>query len=140
MAAQCAAEGVDRPQYLLRLAELELIDRHQRMVERRIRAARFPAVKSLDTLDFPAIPSLNKALLMELARCEYVQRRENVIAVGNSGTGKTHVALGLGLAACQRGMCRWVSPPQRPWCTSCWKPGTRGACSTCSGNCPGSTC
>ena len=104
MAAQCAAEGVDHPQYLLRLAELELIDRHQRMVERRIRAARFPAVKTLDTFDFPAIPSLNKALVMELARCEYIQRRENVIAVGNSGTGKTHVALGLGLAACQRGM------------------------------------
>ena len=41
---------------------------------------------------------------MELARCEYIQGRENVIAVGNSGTGKTHVALGLGLAACQRGM------------------------------------
>ena len=52
MAAQCAAENVDHPQYLLRLAELELIDRHQRMVERRIRAARFPAVKSLDTFDF----------------------------------------------------------------------------------------
>ena len=106
MAAQCAAEGVDHPEYLLRLAELELIDfRHQRMVERRIRAARFPAVKSLDSFDFPAIPSVNKALVMELARCEYVQRRENVIAVGNSGTGKTHVALALrqaqeGLAAC----------------------------------------
>ena len=104
MAAQCAAENADYPEYLLRLAELELIDRHQRMVERRIRAARFPAVKSLDTFDFPAIPSVNKALVMELARCEYVQRRENVIAVGNSGTGKTHAALGLGLAACQRGM------------------------------------
>ena len=49
---RCAAEGVDHPQYLLRLAELELIDRHQRMVERRIHAARFPAVKSLDTFDF----------------------------------------------------------------------------------------
>ena len=104
MAALCAAENVDHPQYLLRLADLELIDRHQRTVERRIRAARFPAVKSLDTFDFPAIPSLNKALVMELARCEYIQRRENVIAVGNSGTGKTHVALGLGLAACQRGL------------------------------------
>ena len=104
MAAQCAAEGVDHPGYLLRLAELELIDRHQRMVERRIRSARFPAVKSLDTFDFPAIPSVNKVLVMELARCEYVQNRENVIAVGNSGTGKTHVALGLGLAACQKGM------------------------------------
>ena len=104
MAAQCAAEGVDHPQYLLRLAGLELIDRHQRMVGRRIRAARFPAVKSLDTFDFPAITSVNKALVMELARCEYIQRRENVIAVGNSGAGKTHIALGLGLAACQRGM------------------------------------
>ena len=51
-----------------------------------------------------AIPSVNKALVMELARCEYIQRRDNVIAVGNSGTGKTHVALGLGLAGCQRGM------------------------------------
>ena len=104
LAAQCAAEGTDHPQYLLRLAELELIDRHQRMVERRVRAARFPAVKSLDTFNFPAIPSVNKQLVMELARCEYIQRRENVIAVGNSGTGKTHAALGLGLAACQKGM------------------------------------
>ena len=104
MAAQCAAENADHPEYLLRLAKLELIDRHQRMVERRIRAARFPAVKGLDTFDFPAIPWVNKALVMELARCEYVQHSENVIAVGNSGTGKTHVDLGLGLAACQRGM------------------------------------
>ena len=104
LAAQCAAEGTDHPDYLLRLAELELIDRHRRMVERRIRAAHFPAVKSLDTFDFLAIPSVNKALVMELARCEYIEHRENVIAVGNSGTGKTHVALGLGLAACQKGM------------------------------------
>ena len=104
MAAQCAAEGVDHPTYLLRLGELELIDRHQRMVERRIRAARFPAVKSMDTFDFTAIPSVNKALVMELARCEYVQRRENIIAALNSGVGKTHIAMGLGLAACQRGM------------------------------------
>ena len=104
MAAQCAAEGTDHPSYLLRLAELEFIDRHQRMVERRIRAARFPAVKSLDTFDFLAIPAVNKALVMQLARCEYIEHRENVIAVGSSGTGKTHVALALGLAACQRGM------------------------------------
>ena len=104
LATQCAAEGADHPDYLLRLAELELIDRHQRMVQRRIRAARFPATKSLDTFDFLAIPSLNKPLVMQLARCEYIERSENVIAIGNSGTGKTHVALGLGLAACQRGM------------------------------------
>ena len=89
--------------YLLRLAELELIERERRMVERRIKEARFPAVKSLDSFDFLALPSLNKTLVLELARSEYVLRRENVIAVGNSGTGKTHVALSLGLAACQKG-------------------------------------
>ena len=103
-ARQCAAEGVDHTGYLLRLAELELLERERRSVERRIRQARFPAVKSLDSFDFAAIPSLNKLLVLELARCEYVERRENVIALGNSGTGKTHVALGLGLAACQKGL------------------------------------
>jgi len=103
IAKEAAAAGLDHPRYLLRLAELELIDRERRMVERRIRAARFPAVKSLDTFDFLAIPSLNKPLVLELARCEFVLARENVIALGNSGTGKTHIALALGLAACQRG-------------------------------------
>ena len=103
-ARQCAAEGVDHTGYLLRLAELELLERERRSVERRIRQARFPAVKSLDSFDFAAIPSLNKLLVLELARCEYVERRENVIALGNSGTGKTHVGLGLGLAACQKGL------------------------------------
>ena len=55
-----------------------------------------------DTFDFTAIPSVNKTLVMELARCEYIERRENVIAVGNSGTGKTHVALRLVLISWQR--------------------------------------
>jgi hypothetical protein len=64
MARQCAAEGVDYPRYLLRLAELELIDRERRMIERRIKAAKFPTVKSLDSFDFAAFPSLNKALVM----------------------------------------------------------------------------
>ena len=114
MAAQCAAEGVDLPQYLLRLAELELIDRRQRMVQRRIRAARFPAVKSLDTFDFPAIPSLNKTLVMELARCEYIEHHENVIAVGNSGTGKTHVAPGAGTGCLPAGIVRRLHHRRRP--------------------------
>ena len=70
LARQCAAEGVDHPRYLLRLAELELIERERRMVERRIKEARFPAVKSLDSFDFLALPSLNKTLVLELARCE----------------------------------------------------------------------
>ena len=82
---------------------MELINRHQRMVENRIREGRFPAGKSLDTFDFPAISLVNKALVMELTRGEYLQPRDNGIATLNSGTGRTHVALGLGLAACQRG-------------------------------------
>ena len=104
LARRCATEGVDHTGYLLRLAELELLDRERRLVERRIRQARFPAVKGLESFDFAAIPSLNKLLVLELARCAYIERRENVIALGPSGTGKTHVALGLGLAACQRGL------------------------------------
>jgi len=103
VARECARDGVDHSRYLLRLLELELIDRERRLVERRIRQARFPATKSLDSFLFTAIPSLNKMLVLELARCEYILRRENIIALGNSGTGKSHVALGLGLAACQRG-------------------------------------
>jgi DNA replication protein DnaC len=115
LARQCAAEGKDHVQYLLRLCELELIERERRMIERRIKAAfaivlgpmaangSLPATKSLDSFDFTAIPSLNKALTMELARGEFIDRRENIIALGPSGTGKSHIALGLGLAACQRG-------------------------------------
>jgi DNA replication protein DnaC len=104
LARQCAAESRDHVQYLLRLCELELIERERRMIERRIKAAKFPATKSLDSFDFKAIPALNKTLAMELARCAFVERRENVIALGPSGTGKTHAALGLGLAACQKGL------------------------------------
>ena len=77
------------------------------MVERRIRNGQaFPAVESLDSFDFKAIqPSLNKMPgFWNWRCCEYIERRENVIALGNSGTGKTHVALGLGLAACQKGL------------------------------------
>ena len=103
VARECAQGGIDHPGYLLRLLELELLDRERRVVERRIRAARFPAVKSFDTFDFTAIPSLNKMLVLDLGRCEFILRRENIIALGNSGTGKSHVALALGLMACQKG-------------------------------------
>ncbi len=104
LARLCATEGVDHVGYLFRLAEREMIERDRRKVERRIKAARFPVVKSLDSFDFAVIPKLNKMQVLELARCEWIERRENVIALGPSGTGKTHVALGLGLAACQKGL------------------------------------
>jgi len=103
VAAIAAQDRADYPRYLLRLCELERIDRERRMVERRIRQAKFPQVKSLDTLDFTAQPSLNKALVLELARGDWLTRRSNVVALGPSGTGKTHLALALGLAACQKG-------------------------------------
>jgi DNA replication protein DnaC len=99
-----ADEGVDHITYLARLAELELIDRERRLVERRIKQARFPTVKQLESFDFKAVPGLNKMLVLDLARSEYVSRRENVILLGPSGVGKTHIALALGLAACQKGL------------------------------------
>jgi len=102
VAFECAQDQADYPRYLLRLCELERIDRDRRTIERRIRQARFPQTKSLDTFDFKAMPSLNKSLVVELARCEWIEQRENCIALGPAGTGKTHTALALGLAACQK--------------------------------------
>jgi DNA replication protein DnaC len=103
VARQCAAEQVDYARYLLRMTELELLDRERRATDRRIRQTKFPVVKTVDSLDFLAIPTLNKTLMLQHARCEFLGRRENVLLLGNSGTGKTHIALALGLAACQRG-------------------------------------
>ena len=103
LAEQCAKEGNTFEAFLLRLMELEITDRERRATERRIKAAKFPVSKGLETFDFLAIPSLNKKLVVELARCEWITRRENVLALGNSGTGKTHIGLALGLAACQQG-------------------------------------
>ena len=93
LARQCAADNVDHVRYLARLIELELIYREARMVDRRIKAARFPALKSLESFNFDAIPVLNKKLVLDLARSEFVDRRENIIALGPSGVGKTHVAI-----------------------------------------------
>ena len=78
LARQCAAESLDSRSFLQQLCELELLDREQRATERRIKAAKFPVTKSLDTFDFPSLPALNKKLVLELARCEFIDRRENV--------------------------------------------------------------
>jgi len=137
-----AAEDKGHVPYLLRLCELELIERERRMIERRIKATKFPTTKSLDSFNFKVMASLNKPLTMELVRIpacrsealkvglvmpnlrrdaaadryEFVDKRDNVIALGPSGTGSearlrhrsssvpNHVALGLGLAACQKGL------------------------------------
>lgn len=102
--ARIAADSnQDHLQYLSRLVELECIDRERRLIERRVKAAKFPATKTIDRYDFSVIPSVNQPLIRQLARCEWIDRRENTLLLGNSGTGKTHLALGLALAACQRG-------------------------------------
>ena len=104
VAAVCAQERCDYPTFLLRLAERELIDRERRAAERRIRDARFPVVKTIDSFDFKAQPSINQALVRELISSgEYISKMENVLMVGNPGTGKTHLALALGFAACSQG-------------------------------------
>jgi DNA replication protein DnaC len=103
VARQCAGDNVDYLGFLLRLCERELADREQRAYQRRLKAAKFPQLKALDEFDFTAQPSLKRALVLELARCEFIDRRECVILAGGPGTGKTHLAIGLAAAACQRG-------------------------------------
>ena len=103
MAAICQKERTDFPTYLLRLAERELSDRERRAAERRIRDACFPVLKTIDTFDFKAQPSINEQLVRELMRGEYIGKRENVLLIGNPGTGKTHLACALAFSACSQG-------------------------------------
>jgi DNA replication protein DnaC len=103
VARQAAAENLDYLGFLLRLCERELTDREQRAYQRRLKAAKFPQLKSIDEFDFTAQPSLKWALVLELTRCEFIDRRECVILSGGPGTGKTHIAIGLAASACQRG-------------------------------------
>jgi DNA replication protein DnaC len=103
MAVVCQQEQADYQTFLLRLAEVEIADRERRAAERRVKEARLPVIKTMDTFDFKAQPSLNQALVRELLRGEYLDRRENVLLIGNSGTGKTHLATALAFTACQQG-------------------------------------
>ena len=103
VAQRCATDNADHLAFLQQLTELELLDRERRAAERRLKAARFPTVKTLEDFDFAAQPSLNKVLVAELMRCEFIDRREAVILIGNPGTGKTHVATALATEACRRG-------------------------------------
>ena len=103
IAARAAKENQDHLAFLLQLCELELIDRERRAAERRLKAAKFPAHKTLDTFDFKACPSVNKPLVLELVKGDYLTQRENILLVGPSGTGKTHLATALAIAACSLG-------------------------------------
>jgi DNA replication protein DnaC len=103
MSAVCRDERSDFPVYLLRLAEREILDREKRAAERRIKEARFPVVKTIDTFDFKAQPSVNEQLVRELLRGEYIEKKKNILLIGNSGTGKTHLACALAFSACAMG-------------------------------------
>ena len=103
VAARAAREGADQLAFLLQLTELELLERERKAAERRLKAARFPVMKTLESFDFSARPSVNKVLVTELARCEFIDRRENVLFVGNPGTGKSHLAISLAASACAKG-------------------------------------
>ena len=102
-AARAAKENLDHLAYLLALCEVELVDRERRAAERRLKAARFPATKTLEEFDFDLQPSVNKPLVLELAKGDWIDQRENLLLVGASGTGKTHLATALALAACLQG-------------------------------------
>ncbi len=96
-------DGSDYQTYLMRLAERELLDREKRAAERRVREADFPVIKTMDTYDFKVQPSLNEPLIRELMRGEYIDKKENVLLIGNPGAGKTHLACALAFAACTQG-------------------------------------
>jgi DNA replication protein DnaC len=103
LARDAAAANQSFEQYLLRLTELEVSARSANALAARIKQAGFPTGKSLETFDFTATPSVGKQQVLELARGEWIRQHYNCCFLGNSGTGKTHLAEGLGRSACHEG-------------------------------------
>jgi len=103
LAREARDAGEGHEQYLLRLSELEVAARSANALQTRIRAADFPVHKDFDTFDFAAVPGLNKLKVLELARGDWIEQKTNACLIGSPGTGKTHVAVALGLAACRQG-------------------------------------
>jgi len=102
-AEDAAQASLTYDRYLLALAEQEVAQRDENRKMNRIKAARFPVLKELADFDFSCVPSLNKQRVLELARGEYLAKAESVLLVGSPGLGKTHIAIGLALAACRQG-------------------------------------
>ncbi len=103
LAREAAAQNEPYEGYLLRLTEAEVTTRAANALAARIRAACFPVVKDFDTFDFTAVPSVPKQKVLELARGAWIEEHSNCCLIGNAGTGKTHLAVALGLAACRLG-------------------------------------
>jgi len=104
VAKEAARNGSGYEEFLLALVEQEALSREANGIKRRIKQASFPREKNLDEFDFSFIPILNKTRFLELYRStEYIVRKENVVLIGNNGTGKTHLAISLGQEACRQG-------------------------------------
>ena len=103
LSREAAASNQNYEQFLLRLTEVELAARAANALQSRIKQADFLVTKDFDTYDFTAMPSLSKPKVLELARCEWVDHKTNCCFIGSPGTGKTHLAVSLGLAACRAG-------------------------------------
>ena len=101
--ARAVEDNFDHLAFLPQLCELALIYRERRAAERRLEAAKFPAHKTLVVFDFKARPSVDKTLVLEMVRGEHLDKRENILLVGPSETGKSHLASALGMAACGQG-------------------------------------
>jgi DNA replication protein DnaC len=102
-ATDAARNNLDYTRYLLALAEQEVNKREQNRIQKRVKLARFPVLKELADFDFSALPTLNKAQVLDLSRSEYIRKREPIVFIGNPGLGKTHLAIALALSACRQG-------------------------------------
>ncbi len=98
---QASESGIGYEEFLLDLTRAEIQSRASNRLKRRIREARFPLIKPLETFDLQAVPDLDIRVFHELAACEFIKERRNVIFLGSSGTGKTHMATAIGLEACK---------------------------------------
>lgn len=102
LSRQAREEGWDYEDFLKDLLEAEIRSRRDRTVCRRLKEARFPAIKTLDQLDWKSLQGVSRPKIMELSRCEYLEKKEDVIIAGPIGTGKTHLAVALGVEAARR--------------------------------------
>ncbi len=104
LARQARENGWAYEDFLLSLTESEIQARSDNRLKRRIRDARFPLMKTMENFDFEAVPDLDRRLMRDLVSGSYIQERKNIIFVGKTGTGKTHLATALGLEACRHGV------------------------------------